>query len=108
MDLFLFGDFFSNAEVLCAPFLQRIITVLPHFRSQLPCGTPMRVIEQRFPRLHAWTDAVLSRRSVVDTFELAEVVAVKSKVVATLKDADRGSRREKRERTAAVLEGLLQ
>jgi len=106
---FLCGQLFSIAEVLCAPFLQRLVTLLPHFRKQLPCGTPMDVMLQRFPRLHAWTDAVLNRRSVVETFDLAGVVAVKSKVVANLKaDFEQGSPHGKRERAAAVLEGLLQ
>jgi len=79
---FLGDEQFGYAEVVTAPHLQRLTTLLPHFRPQLPCGHPLDVMAKQFPRLHKWAAAVLARPSVEATYHLDDVISIKAKAVA--------------------------
>ena len=63
---FFFGEQFSTVECIAAPFVQRCLTVLPHF-----CGpelSPLALCDElKLPRLSSWIKAVVARPSVVAT-----------------------------------------
>lgn len=81
---FLAGLQFGLAEVICAPQLQRLATLVPRFRPGMPGGAPLE-LAARFPRFSAWANAVLSRPSVISTYNMDSVARVKARAVATLK-----------------------
>jgi len=100
---FLQGARFGLAEVLCAPMLQRLMTLCPRFRSSLPYRTTADLA--KWSRLKEWVEAVLARKSVVDTFDLNAVIEVKQ--VASFVSGDpeeEMSLAEKRKSAVAALE----
>merc|ERR1712232_1008851 len=106
---FLQGEHFCLAEVLCAPQLQRLAVLLPHFRPTLPCGSPLALAATKFPRLAKWTEALLARPSVVSTFNFDATVAVKRRMVADLRQSEDyiESAPSRRRDAAAALEVML-
>ena len=86
---FLFGSHFTLAEISVAPHLQRLFQVVPILRPELNVcfkeSSMMEFTRASFPSLATWIHALLSRQSVQTSFDLDQVVAVKSKAVATWK-----------------------
>ena len=62
---FLLGPSFSYAECAVAPFVQRLVVVLPGLRPELDLKAWVR--EDGLDRLDAWLDAICSRPSCVDS-----------------------------------------
>mmetsp|Transcript_137998 Transcript_137998/g.428889 ORF Transcript_137998/g.428889 Transcript_137998/m.428889 type:complete len:405 (-) Transcript_137998:63-1277(-) len=85
---YLAGHHFGFVEVNCAPFLQRLATLMPRFRS-------FSLMERAgtLPRTLSWINAMLDRPSVVNTYDLEAVAEVKSRAVATLEKAESFSQR---------------
>lgn len=90
------GNFFSFAEIVTAPHLQRL-NVIPHslirpqtveaLAAKLPNGSGttslslekgpiLGYLEIKYPRLYAWAAAVLNRESVVNTFPADVITGV--------------------------------
>lgn len=67
---FLFGSDFSIAESATAPFIQRLSAVLPGMRPD--CNPKAWMAEDELHRLEAWTDAVCSRPSCVESIPPSE------------------------------------
>ncbi|CAE8694224.1 unnamed protein product [Polarella glacialis] len=93
---FLIGEYFGFVEVLCAPFLQRLVTLLPLLRN-------ISVIERTIglSRLSSWVAAVVGRPSVVATYDLEAVAEVMLRAVTTLEEKE--SSAELRARARAFL-----
>ena len=79
-------DSFSLAEEACAPFAQRLCTVLPALR---PEHDPRALLETHgLPRLAAWFEAVCARPSCTATLMPAEdLVASFAKMLERMKAA---------------------
>ena len=66
---FVLGDSFSSAEAATAPFISRLMLVLPGLRPEL---APSRWLEEDgLTHCAAWVDAVVNRQSVSDTLPAA-------------------------------------
>eukprot|EP00746_Dinoflagellata_sp_MGD_P065131 gnl/MRDRNA2_/MRDRNA2_27143_c0_seq1.p1 gnl/MRDRNA2_/MRDRNA2_27143_c0~~gnl/MRDRNA2_/MRDRNA2_27143_c0_seq1.p1 ORF type:complete len:617 (+),score=122.48 gnl/MRDRNA2_/MRDRNA2_27143_c0_seq1:59-1909(+) len=95
-------DLFTLAEVLLAPDLQRLLTLVPHFRPQIHSilARPLQrsalgarddaadvlgplgpVLKERAPTLHRWAAAVMVRPSVESTYPFEAVAAMKQRAV---------------------------
>jgi len=84
---FFFGDAFSVlAEAVLAPFVQRLMAVLPGLRPELDPLTFME--EDGLARLAAWTKAICEHGSCVDTIATRdELVTGYSKLIQRMKQA---------------------
>ena len=71
------GGEFGFAEALTAPFLQRLVRVAPHFRPLLTKWVDLSF--SKFPRLRQWSQAVLERPSVQQTYHHDEVLQIVQK-----------------------------
>jgi len=70
---FVLGSDFSLAEAATAPFVQRLVAVLPKLRPEL--GDPQQwIADDDLTRLSEWMSAVCSRPSCVETLPPAEVL----------------------------------
>lgn len=84
---FFFGESFSVlAEAVLSPFVQRLVTVLPALRPNI---NPLTIMdEDGLSRLAAWTQAIITRPSCVDTIPPAEELATGfSKMLERMKQA---------------------
>jgi glutathione S-transferase len=86
---FVSGEMFTHAEALCAPFLQRLYTLVPLFRPHLArmmsAGDAESfgdAVARVAPAVHRWAEAVLARPSVAGTYDGAAVAALKRRAVA--------------------------
>lgn len=96
---FVAGDLFSMAECVTAPHLQRLRLIpSPSIRPQTTAALLTRLtgthdaasipdpflyfLFHKYPRLHSWASAVLSRESVVSTFPAETVTSVIAGVTA--------------------------
>jgi len=60
----LLGEAFSHAEAVAAPWVERMLLMLPHWRGL----DPVRLCEvQGLPRTASWMQAVAARPSVQST-----------------------------------------
>eukprot|EP01063_Lacrimia_lanifica_P018262 TRINITY_DN25199_c0_g1_i1.p1 TRINITY_DN25199_c0_g1~~TRINITY_DN25199_c0_g1_i1.p1 ORF type:complete len:416 (+),score=122.69 TRINITY_DN25199_c0_g1_i1:47-1249(+) len=80
------GEAFSHVDCLAAPHLQRLTSLVGVFRPEvlahLRAADMHTFLNTHFPRLAAWTGALLCRPSVAATYHHEAVVAVKRRAVA--------------------------
>jgi glutathione S-transferase len=84
---FFFGDSFSVlAEAVLAPFVQRLVAVLPGLRPEFD---PLAMMEEDgLTRLATWTKAICERESCIDTIApKSELVSGYSKMLERMKQA---------------------
>eukprot|EP00466_Bigelowiella_natans_P013465 jgi/Bigna1/88838/estExt_fgenesh1_pg.C_390034 len=97
-DCFVLGDSFSLAEATLAPHLQRLVFIAPKLRREIitttrkPNANGLDLFKHVFgadkcPRFCRWASAVLSRPSVVATFNEEEVTELMKRGVVVWKDA---------------------
>lgn len=107
---FVCGELFSLAEVMTAPHVQRLVTVVPHLRPKLPGGPPLASMEASLPCLSRWVKAVLARTSVARSFDADLVAGVQRRALARLPEAEGAGEQGdgvRRGEAASVLDGLL-